>query len=69
MPDQTTEIAKARDYIAQFRRHILPGAQYVDTGKRRIQLDHLNDKDALFVAGEFERMETEAARRRLGRVQ
>lgn len=56
-------VAKAREYVAVFRRHTLPGAQWVDTEERRIQLDHMSDADALFVAGEFERMEVEALRR------
>jgi hypothetical protein len=57
------EVANAREYIAVFRRHTLPGTQYVDTNVRRIHLDHMTDEDALFVAGEFQRMEEEATRR------
>lgn len=54
---------EARRYIAIFRRHTMPGTQYVDTSeKRRIWLDRMTDADALFVAGEFQRMETEAAK-------
>ena len=56
--------ADARAYVGIFRRHTLPGTEYVDTGLRRIWLDHMTDSDALFVAGEFRRMEMEAAARR-----
>lgn len=61
----TTDVAEAREYIAIFREHTLPGAQWVDTNERRIQLDNMSDADALFVAREFQRMEAEAARRSL----
>jgi len=61
-------VEEARRYIAIFRRHTVPGAQYVDTQTRRIWLDRLSDEDALFVAAEFQRMEAEAAKRRRGRL-
>jgi hypothetical protein len=41
----------------------------VDTNERRIRLDSMTDADALFVAGEFQRMEAEAARRSQRRMQ
>lgn len=57
-------IAEARDYIGLFRRHTLPGADLVKTSSgRKIWLDRMTDEDALWVAGEFQRMEAEAARR------
>lgn len=59
------DVAKARAYIIIFREHTLPGTLWVDTGERRIRLDSMTDDDALFVAGEFQRMEAEAARRSL----
>jgi hypothetical protein len=55
--------ADARCYVAQFRRFTLPGTDYVDTGRRRIWLDRMSDADAIFVAGEFRRMEAAAAMR------
>lgn len=61
------EAARARDYIAVFRQHTLPSTKWVDTGERRISLDNMTDADALFVAGEFQRMEAEAASRFLKR--
>jgi hypothetical protein len=57
------EPADARAYIGMFRRFTLPGTAFVDTSKRRIVLDRMTDSDAIFVAGEFKRMEAEAARR------
>jgi hypothetical protein len=57
-------VAKAREYIAVFCRHTLPGTQWVDTNTRRIRLEHMTDADALFVAVVFRRIEAEAARRR-----
>lgn len=71
IPDATA-VAKAREYIAVFCRHTLPGTKWVDTADRRIRIEHMSDEDALFVAGEFQLMEAEAARRALargGRVQ
>ena len=53
---------EARTYIALFRTHTLPGADHVDTSEgRRIDLDAMTDADALFIAAEFQRMETAAA--------
>lgn len=52
----------ARSYIAIFRKHTLPGAQYIDTQSRRIELDSMTDDEALFVAEEFQRMEAAAAK-------
>lgn len=66
VPMTVTDVAEARAYIAIFRKHTLPGAQWVDTDVRRIFLDHMSDDDALFVAGEFQRMEAEAAARGRG---
>jgi hypothetical protein len=57
------EITAARHYIETFRRHTLPGTDWVDTDERRILLDHMTDQDAVFVAGEFLRMELAAAHR------
>lgn len=57
--------AQAREYIQHFRTHVLPGTDHVDTSaKRRIWLDNMSDADALFVAGEFARIEAEAAKGR-----
>jgi hypothetical protein len=62
-------VEEARRYIALFRRHTLPGAQYVQTSAGRyIHLDRMSDADALFVAAEFQRMESEAAKRHTGRL-
>ena len=61
MPDDPQA---ARAYIALFRKHTVPGTDWVDTNTRRIMLDDMSDADALFVAAEFQRMEAEAARRR-----
>ena len=58
------DVAAARLYIELFRKHTLPGCDHVQTSERRIELDSLPDDDALFVAREFQRMETEAAARR-----
>jgi hypothetical protein len=61
---------EARRYIANFRRYTVPGTAYVETTeRRRIALDDMTDADALFVAGEFQRMELEAAKRGRGRAQ
>lgn len=57
------EPADARAYIGMFRRFTLPGTAFVDTNRRRIVLDRMTDSDAIYVAGEFRRMEAEAARR------
>jgi hypothetical protein len=66
MPDSKPgDVAEARAYIGLFRRHIMPGTKWVETDERRIRLDDMTDDDALFVAGEFKRMEAEAARRDL----
>ena len=65
-PDPPTA-REARTYIATFRQHTMPGTRYVETDTRRIELDHMTDADAVFVAREFMRMETEAARRSAGR--
>lgn len=65
-PIDVTDAASARCYIETFRRHTLPGTKWVDTNERRIVLDNMTDADAVFVAAEFRRMETEAARRRKG---
>jgi hypothetical protein len=62
LPAKTT-VAQARHYIEAFRKHTLPGTDWVDTDKRRIHIDNMTDDDALFVAGEFARMEAEAAGR------
>lgn len=59
--------ADARCYVAGFRRFTLPGTTHVDTGRRRIWLDRMSDSDAVFVAGEFRRMEAEALARRAAR--
>ena len=56
-----TEVAQARDYIRVFCTHTIPGTTWVDTTKRRIQLDDMSDEEALFVASEFQRWEAEAA--------
>ena len=55
---------EARAYIALFRVHAV-GKQvdFVQTNKRRIDLDTMTDADALFVAREFRRMEVAAATR------
>lgn len=54
----------ARAVIARFRRVVMPGTNYVTTPHRRIWLDRMNDAEAVFVAGEFRRMEAEAMARR-----
>lgn len=59
--------ADARAYIGMFRRFVLPGTAFVDTNRRRIMLDRMGDGDAVYVAGEFKRMEMEAAKRALAR--
>lgn len=56
-------VDEARRYIATFAKRTLPGTAWVETATRRIDLDQMTDEDALFVAGEFKRMEIEAARR------
>ena len=50
--------AEAKVYITWFRNNHLPeGADFVQTNTgRKIMLDDLNDKDALFVAISFEAM-------------
>lgn len=55
------ETTGAREYIAVFRKHTLPGTTYVETNAGTIQLDNMTDEEALFVAGEFKRMEIAAA--------
>lgn len=56
---------EARNYIAVFRKHTIPGTDYVNTSSgRRIQLNDMSDEDAVFIAGEFQRMEIEAADRK-----
>jgi hypothetical protein len=50
----------ARAVIARFRRVVMPGTDYVTTPHRRIWLDRISDSDAVFVAGEFRRMEAAA---------
>lgn len=59
--------ADARAYVAQFRRFTMPGAEYVDTPSRRIDLSRMTDSDAVFVAGEFRRLLAEATARRAAR--
>lgn len=51
----------ARARITRFRRVLVPGTDYVQTSHRRIWLDRMTDSDAVWVAGEFRRMEEEAA--------
>lgn len=64
----SADVSQARQYIATFRKHTLPGTAWVDTETRRIHLDDMtDDDDALFVAGEFARMEAKAARRSVKR--
>ena len=58
-----SSVEEARRYIAIFRVHTLNGAAWVETDSRRILLDQMTDEDALFVASEFARIETEAAMR------
>ena len=64
MPDNPdrNEIENARTYIALFRKHTLPGADHVDTATRRIWLDRMSDDDAVFVAREFQAMESQASK-------
>jgi hypothetical protein len=55
---------EARAYIAVFRKHTVPGTDYVHTSSGRdIRLDDMTDEDALFVAKGFQFMEAEAAKR------
>lgn len=61
MSKPITTPTEARSYIAVFRKHTLPGADYVDTSAGRILLDSMTDDEALFVAKEFQHMEIEAA--------
>jgi hypothetical protein len=61
----TEEAAAAREYIAHFRKYVLPGTDHVVTSEgRHIILDDMTDDDAVFVGAEFALMEAEAAKRR-----
>ena len=42
MPDDPKA---ARAYIALFRKHTVPGTDWVDTNTRRIMLDDMSDAD------------------------
>lgn len=53
--------AEAREYIAIFRKHIMPGTDWVQTTIKIIHLDKMTDHEALWVSAEFKRMEIEAA--------
>ena len=61
----TEEAAAAREYIAHFRKYVVPGTDHVVTSEgRHIMLDNMTDDDAVFIGAEFAKMEAEAAKRR-----
>jgi len=62
--DAIRDVDDARDFIAVFCEHNLPGTEW-----GRIYLGNMNDADALFVAGEFALLEAEVASGRRRRVQ
>ena len=60
-----TEAESAREYIAHFRKYVIPGTDHVVTSEgRHIMLDTMSDADAVFIAAEFAGMEAKAAGRR-----
>lgn len=60
---------KAREYIENFVKYIIPNIVHVDTPSKRIYLNNMTDEEAIFVAEEFTRMEIEAAKLREGPLQ
>lgn len=59
-----TDAKKARAYIKKFEKAFGKKIDYVDTPKRRLHLNSMTDDDAIFIANEFQKMTSEAAKQR-----
>jgi hypothetical protein len=53
---------QARHYIATFREHTLPGADYADFPSGRIHFDNMTDDQAVKVAQALMEIEAEAGK-------
>lgn len=55
---------QARDYIATFAKHTMPGAEYVDFPSGRIHFSNMTDEQAIKVARGLMDIEAQAANKR-----
>lgn len=54
--------AQARHYIDKFKKHIMPGMEFVDFPSGRIHLDNMTDDQAVKVAVGLMELESKAAK-------